>query len=241
MPQQVVAVSSQPCVWMCAGLLSYRLCDRDFDCENCPLDAALHGDLSGNGHTSGFRHRRSASDFFPDDRLYSDGHVWAQRTVDTSHGWRIGVDAFAGALIGTVTAVDWTSSKQVYECGDPVCEIDAGIGVLSVGAPISGRVLRGNERVRDDPDLLVRDPYDSGWIIELAAIHDANASQLLSAAEARDRLNLDLRRFRRFVAFRLFAAATPSDINFGDTDVVTDLRKLIAGDHYVECIREFVH
>jgi len=31
------------CVWMDAGVLTYRLCDRDFDCAHCPLNAALRG------------------------------------------------------------------------------------------------------------------------------------------------------------------------------------------------------
>ena len=40
MPYQVLAPETEPCVWMSAGLISYKLCDRGFDCENCPLDAA---------------------------------------------------------------------------------------------------------------------------------------------------------------------------------------------------------
>jgi hypothetical protein len=28
---------------MSAGVIRFWLCDRDFDCENCPLDAALRG------------------------------------------------------------------------------------------------------------------------------------------------------------------------------------------------------
>jgi hypothetical protein len=30
------------CVWMDAGVVNYKLCDRGFDCERCPLDQALH-------------------------------------------------------------------------------------------------------------------------------------------------------------------------------------------------------
>lgn len=29
------------CVWMLAGVVSYRLCNRAFDCDHCPLDRAL--------------------------------------------------------------------------------------------------------------------------------------------------------------------------------------------------------
>ncbi len=29
------------CVWMSAGILSYQLCDRAFDCDHCALDQAM--------------------------------------------------------------------------------------------------------------------------------------------------------------------------------------------------------
>jgi len=32
-----------PCVWMMADVLKFMLCDRDYDCENCPLYHALRG------------------------------------------------------------------------------------------------------------------------------------------------------------------------------------------------------
>ncbi|MFL6213965.1 MAG: hypothetical protein ACJ74J_08740 [Blastocatellia bacterium] len=32
---------SAECVWMQAGVVGYKLCDRQFDCEHCPFDLAL--------------------------------------------------------------------------------------------------------------------------------------------------------------------------------------------------------
>lgn len=32
-----------PCVWVSAGVLSYRPCDREYECEGCPLYQALRG------------------------------------------------------------------------------------------------------------------------------------------------------------------------------------------------------
>ena len=37
----IIDTSCDNCVWVTAGVLNYKLCDRDFDCEHCPLDAAL--------------------------------------------------------------------------------------------------------------------------------------------------------------------------------------------------------
>ena len=38
---------SPACVWMRAGVIRFWLCDRDFDCDNCPLDAALRAHRPG--------------------------------------------------------------------------------------------------------------------------------------------------------------------------------------------------
>jgi hypothetical protein len=32
-----------PCVWMSAGLISFKLCDREGECEGCPFDRAMRG------------------------------------------------------------------------------------------------------------------------------------------------------------------------------------------------------
>ena len=41
---QIITTQSAPtyCVWMDAGVVNYKLCDRGFDCDRCPLDQALH-------------------------------------------------------------------------------------------------------------------------------------------------------------------------------------------------------
>ena len=59
------------CVWMHAGVIRFRLCNRAFDCEHCPLDAALCGRPVPNQQSSpsappraeedGLRAPRSAS------------------------------------------------------------------------------------------------------------------------------------------------------------------------------------
>jgi hypothetical protein len=43
MSLEVAYPPAQACVWMEAGVLRYWLCNHDFDCDNCPLDAALRG------------------------------------------------------------------------------------------------------------------------------------------------------------------------------------------------------
>jgi glycine cleavage system H lipoate-binding protein len=239
MEQQLVAVGAQPCVWMCAGLVSYRLCSRDFDCEHCPLDAALRGELPPVPQGRALLYRPDHGNGLPTDRRYSSGHTWAQRTAEESRIWRVGIDAFAATLIGCVRGISCEPFEHLA-VDAPLCTIDMGVGALTIGAPFSGHVMHHNEALAALPDLLITSPFTDGWIAELM-VDDASNDALLEPDAARRQLTLDLRRFRRNIAFRLLAATATGERSAGGLEEFSDLRNVIAGDHYVDCIRDFVH
>ena len=37
------------CIWMSAGLVAYKLCDREFKCEECPLDELMRKESAIKG------------------------------------------------------------------------------------------------------------------------------------------------------------------------------------------------
>ena len=39
-----------PCIWVLSGVLSYRLCDRDYECDGCELYHALSGEGRASCH-----------------------------------------------------------------------------------------------------------------------------------------------------------------------------------------------
>jgi glycine cleavage system H lipoate-binding protein len=42
-PEKASSLSPLPCVWMWAGVVDYKLCDRHYQCEACPFDRAIRG------------------------------------------------------------------------------------------------------------------------------------------------------------------------------------------------------
>lgn len=52
------------CIWMVAGVLSYKLCNRAFQCDSCPLDRVLQtmDDHGGPAASQGVRLLFSDSD-----------------------------------------------------------------------------------------------------------------------------------------------------------------------------------
>ena len=33
------------CLWVSSGVVSYKLCDLEYNCENCPFDRVIRGDV----------------------------------------------------------------------------------------------------------------------------------------------------------------------------------------------------
>lgn len=239
---QVLAPETQPCVWMAAGQISYKLCDRGFDCENCPLDAALRGQIRSSSPVPASLDQRTGEALFPEDRLYSPGHLWVQALAhDDQRLWRVGLDAFAAALIGCTTAVRWELARETVHRGDRVCDLDLGMGTIPIAAPISGRVVEGNRTLLEHPRSLVTDPYGEGWLLEVEGLDPGAILGLRAAGRHLEQTRLDLRRFRRTLALQLLIASGADPVLGGSDDALRDLRQVLCGPRYLEILGQFVH
>lgn len=240
MPQGAPA-RDETCVWMHAGVLAYRLCNRNFDCEHCPLDAALRGDpraaIRGDAPT---RAIRAAP--FPDDRRYSRGHTWLKPLDAQGARLRFGLDAFAACVIGAPRCVAGPTPPHPLDRDDPACCLGLAEGDLPLGAPLPATLGRRNPVLESDPGALVTDPYGDGWIVELTPRSPDDLRRLLRADDARRQALLDLRRFRRRVAFELLSEAPDSGPRRHDgQEATTDLRELIGAECFLDLLRELVH
>ena len=231
----------EPCVWMSAHVLEYRLCDRDFQCQTCPLHAALAGASlapAPNKPRGTENHRVS----FPADRLYTAGHTWVSTPDPGSGRARIGLDAFAAALIGRPRRLRRALGSTSVERGEPVCEFDLEEGALPIGAPIDGRVRAWNRGLTDTIDAVTTDPYGEGWLAEVETAQDPPIQGLFGGAEALRRSRLDAGRFCRGAALRLLA----SPKNWEDLPPtcvcgVADLHRALRPDEFISLLLDLVH
>jgi glycine cleavage system H protein len=148
-----------PCIWMTAGVLAYRLCDRNYDCDACPLDAALRGGPVAQGA------QRVAALTFPEDCLYHRGHGWIRREEGGTAVF--GLDALAARLLAPAGSIVLPAEGAELTAGGPACWIREDGELIPVQAPVSGVVLSTNTEVQQDPSLLVRSPYARGWLLRI--------------------------------------------------------------------------
>ncbi len=244
MSSQVLATAAaRPCVWMSAGLISYRLCDRDYECESCPLDAALQGAPDPQPCPHPYARAAEATTAVPADRRYSPGHLWVHPVgSEEASRCRVGLDAFAVSVMGAISGLRSGKLGRMLECGDLLFDADVGLGLLGLGAPVTGHVVRFNPVVRDRPEEIVRDPYGDGWVAEMSGVGPLQLRRLASAETACERTRADLTRFRRAVAMRLFCDLGAGEIGWlGMGQRLTDLRQLLGPTGYLELVADFVH
>lgn len=127
------------------------------------------------------------------DRRYDpDTHLWVKEVADGRV--RVGFDALTADTYGALAQVAMSSAGTSVERGDPFGSLEAAKFVGPLIAPVSGVVAAVNGEVLADPEIVLRDPYGSGWLAEFR-VADA-APGLLDGEEARSWFAHEVAEFR---------------------------------------------
>jgi len=122
----------------------------------------------------------------PEDLFYLiDKHVWVRRLEGSLV--RLGMTSVAAKLAGGgLNAVTVSARKVGQEVaqGKSVATLESSKFVGPVPAPVSGVLVRGNERLEAEPNIAATDPYGEGWVAEVEATNwEAEVAGLATGAE----------------------------------------------------------
>jgi glycine cleavage system H lipoate-binding protein len=193
------------CVWMSAGVVSYQLCDRKLECEQCPLDIALRQRFV-NEMGMVPRKRSDAGEPGKHEKhsgmLYGRKHVWL-RKID-KQSVRVGLEpGLASVLLSPKTIVLPAIGEQVVH--DKVCAwVVMEGGTLPVVSPVSGRVCSTNAELAENPHAVCMSPLTQGWLFDLAVEGNIEESAgLLPVDKAAIAYAEDERRFQGLLTAEL--------------------------------------
>jgi len=121
---------------------------------------------------------------YPDDLLYTKDHEWARVETRTDQKVAtVGITRFAVDQLGDVTQVELPKEGETVKQGEVFGSVESVKAVSDLFAPISGKVLKVNSPLADSPEYVNEDPYDEGWMIQVA-LGDAKELDGLLDAEA---------------------------------------------------------
>ena len=105
--------------------------------------------------------------------LYTEEHEWVK--VEDGKA-RVGVTDYAQKSLHEIVYVELPEEGIEVEQMKPMGTVESIKAVSEVYSPVSGRVIKINERLRDSPELVNKSPYDEGWI---AVIEPSNLDEEL--------------------------------------------------------------
>lgn len=235
--QPLLPADALPCVWMSAGLMTYRLCDREYDCDHCPLDAAMRGLTPEaaaapgreteplTGETEDAAEATPPEWTFVEDRLFHPGHGWAQQLSPIRV--RCGVDEFAARLLERVHAVVLPAPATAVQQGRIAYWVVDGAQLVPLRSPVTGSVERINQGVQLHPELLASSPYADGWLMEVRVMGSLDRQpNLLTATDQARHTREQLRRFCRRWAHDAAVHREVGRTMPDGGERITDLRRL---------------
>jgi glycine cleavage system H protein len=216
---------------MSAGILSYQLCDRSFDCDRCPLDAAMRMHFSRKdvaAHAPAREERTSEAHF-------STNHCWIAHTDHAEV--RIGIEPTLASLLAAKEIV-LPSVGDVVTRDAYCCWIIMEGGTFHITAPVSGTVSAVNAAVASDPALLGNAAMTLGWLYEVRTRTDHATEQGLLAKSAADQqFQADQDRFTAMVRDALGREKHKVGLTLADGGLLhKDVASMLGPKRYFELV-----
>ncbi|MGA2622919.1 MAG: glycine cleavage system protein H [Bacteroidota bacterium] len=229
------------CVWMTAGVLTYQLCDRNFECDHCELDTALQTMFSKNRSHAAVDRPDGPSrptELTQPRFLYSRNHCWVQSMSDTVV--RVGLEPEFASILLSPKAIVLPTTEDTVRQNECCFWIVLEGGTIPVKSPLDGVVRKTNPRIAQEPHEVCLDPENEGWLFELETRKDEHrTAQLLNKEQTREFYSDDMTRFRNLVADALKAHDSAVGMTMADGgQKLHNVSAMLGVRRYFELIRE---
>lgn len=195
---------------MDAGLVDYKLCDKNFDCESCPFDVIMKKQYHPFAERAVMQSEKAVSDFsqmniierlteqirnadFPDDRLYFSNHTWMKKMEGEE--FQIGIDAFLATLLHPINSAIFVNPSSRIANDSPCAWVIHDNQTFTLHNPLPGTVRTINAALTSKPGMMSTDCYEQGWVLTITAQENAlNVPRCYTSDEFRSLVDTDLHR-----------------------------------------------
>jgi glycine cleavage system H protein len=100
----------------------------------------------------------------PDDFLYATDHEWAK---PEGNKVRVGISDYAQDQLGDIVFVELPQVGSRHAKGEQFGTVESVKAVSELYMPMGGEVLAVNKALEESPEFVNKEPYGSGWMIEI--------------------------------------------------------------------------
>lgn len=161
------SLTESQCIWMECGFIDYKLCDRNFDCEHCEFDKAIHAQKFNDAARQKLfcKEVRAAKEFNSKLTIdyFSKNHLWFSKVKDDEY--LCGVDEAALGLLNKASMLMFPEKHISISIGSPLFWIVTESGVVSATSPADARI---ENSLRHDEKSIKREPVN--WFAPLLSL-----------------------------------------------------------------------
>lgn len=193
------------CIYMESGYVDYKICDRDFDCENCPFDKAIHDQGSSNKLIKSDialeeknPNRKFDNDReIPSDLLFSKNHVWIKK--NDKEEYLLGVDHLAQNVVRRISTFQFPFVGSQVDKDKPILWVIGKWGVVSIPSPINCIIQEINSDVLLNINNFFFEDIYKLWLLKVKAIDQIHLSKLNQGRAHNKLLSEDLLTIKNFM------------------------------------------
>ena len=109
-----------------------------------------------------------------DNLQYTESHEWLKKLPDDASDksgvvYVLGITDYAQEHLGDLVFVDLPKVGVSVQKEKEVAVVESVKSASDIYSPIEGTVVAVNEALSDRPELISRDPYGEGWIVQIKA------------------------------------------------------------------------
>ncbi|MBN2412993.1 hypothetical protein JXQ31_15000 [candidate division KSB1 bacterium] len=188
---QIWPNGESPCIWMEAGIIDFKLCDRNHTCDDCPFNKIMtngehayhinhfinHEEVTAiqeEASDIGFKYKndpKKSFDIFErfrhftfDPDIYYGNYYWFSELTEKTK-IRIGLNFNALKMLPPLKEIIITQPGVTLEKGKPLCWLFTNLGSLSLNAPLNGKVIKINPKLLSQINTF--NENHKVWILEL--------------------------------------------------------------------------
>ena len=119
---------------------------------------------------------------YPENLKYTSEHEWVRSPGESEGSVRIGITDFAQDALGDIVYVSLPQVGDAVTAGETCGELESTKSVSDIYAPVTGEVVATNGALDATPELVNSDPYEAGWLFEVAVGDASEVDGLMDAA-----------------------------------------------------------
>ena len=171
--------------------MTKRVCAYDYECSRCDFDQFFEDVWDTRTSSSPYDAEEIKGFKVPMGYYFHNGHTWVR--IESGGYMRVGMDDFAMKLLGKPDALDLPLMGKELDKDTVGWGLKRKQNLADVLAPVDGVIVDVNSKVRENPELANRGPYEDGWLFMVRTPDiKASAKKLMSDSSTMDWMSKEL-------------------------------------------------